>query len=266
MDMDQEIIQKMYKRGVSRLSPIFKEDSFTRVDSTDDIVFYKKDRLVNHLDDRALATVRSIIGSLVIEENSRILDLMAGWDSHIPDHIHPAEVIGLGLNENELRINKSLNRYVLHDLNKEPQLPFPRDYFDIVINTVSVDYMISPVQVFEEVGKILKPGGMFLVIFSNRMFPQKAVKVWKESSEDERIILVEEFFRGAGIFERPLIYISKGKPRPDDKYSDIIKLSDPVYALYAEKKGGNPFRIKRPVIKPDSAEDDNKEGFEGRGG
>jgi len=76
---------------------------------------------------------------------------------------------------------------VLHDLNADPRLPFPDNSFDTVLNTVSVDYMTHPIRVFEEVGRILKPGGLFLVIFSNRMFPPKAVKVWRESNEEERL-------------------------------------------------------------------------------
>jgi SAM-dependent methyltransferase len=127
---------------------------------------------------------------------------------------------------------------LLHDLNNNPHLPFPDNYFDVVLNTVSVDYMIQPFQVFSEVGRILKPGGLFLVIFSNRMFPQKAVKVWRESSEDERIMLVEDLFKLAGNFNEPSVFISRNKPRPeDDKYYPETKVSDPVYAIYADKKG-----------------------------
>jgi len=40
---------------------------------------------VSHLDSLALATVEKLIETLVVEENPAILDLMAGWDSHIPD-------------------------------------------------------------------------------------------------------------------------------------------------------------------------------------
>lgn len=238
---------ELYRKGISRLSPIFNEDAFSRDDSSDDHKFYEVDRFVSHIDRVAMTTVEDIISTLVIEKDPVILDLMAGWDSHIPDSLGPSEVTGIGLNENELKKNKKLTGYIIQDLNKHPVLPFNDNHFDIIINSLSVDYMINPIEVFKEAGRVLKPGGLSLVFFSNRMFPQKAVKVWKESSEDERTILVEEYFKGSGMFEKPSIFISKGKKRPeDDKYFKYLKLSDPVYALYAEKKGGDVNRRKRP--------------------
>lgn len=224
-------------------------DAFSRLDESDDTSFYGQDRFVSHLDAQALVAVESILGTLISEENPVILDLMAGWDSHIPKTLHPKQIIGLGLNSNELRENQALDESVLHDINKDPRLPFPDSSFDVVINSVSVDYMTQPVRVFEEVRRVLKPGGLFLVIFSNRMFPGKAVKIWRQSSENERIMLVEDFFKCSGGFEDPAVFISRGKPRPkEDKYAPLGIPSDPIYAVYAEKKGGISNRKPRPDL------------------
>ena len=251
---------ELYHRGISRLSPILNDDAFSRDDITDDNIFYEKDRFVNHIDKVAMNTVERLIGDLVIEKDPVILDLMAGWDSHIPKSLKPSEVTGLGLNENELLKNEQLTRYLIQDINTTPELPFDDNYFDVVINSLSVDYMTKPLEGFQEVGRILKPGGLFLVIFSNRMFPTKAVKVWKDSSESERIILVEEYFQGSGMFDKTVKFISKGKDRPeDDKYYELCKLSDPVYAVYSEKKGGEAGRKKRPLPAMDIDEDKRKE-------
>ena len=229
------------------LTQSLDEHDFSRLDESDDREFYQTDRFVSHLDSLALGTVERIIGDLMIEQHPVILDLMAGWDSHIPKGLEPARVVGLGLNENELRKNRDLTEYVIHDLNRNPRLPFPDNTFDAVINTVSVDYMTQPVAVFEEAGRVLKPGGIFLVIFSNRMFPLKAVKIWKESGEEERVGLVEDFFTRSERFGEALTFVSKGKPRPkDDKYAGATPFSDPVYAVYGEKKGADPNREQRP--------------------
>ena len=228
----------------------FEKIDFSRKDETDDLLFYSRDRFVQHLDDVALSTVKSVIGDLIIEENAVILDLMAGWDSHIPEHLHPSKVVGLGLNQNELSRNKALSEFVIHDLNTDPHLPFPDDYFDAVVNTVSVDYMTKPVEVFREVCRILRPGGLFLVIFSNRFFPPKVVRIWRQSSEEERVILVESFFKAARGFEEPKLFASKGRPRPkSDKYAHLRIPSDPIYAIYADKAGGNAARKRRPTVK-----------------
>jgi len=238
----------------AELNPLCREDAFTRLDDSSDKVFYETDRFVSHLDSVALTTVEHIISSLITEKDPVILDLMAGWDSHIPNDLAASEIVGLGLNENELKQNRQLSRHVIHDLNQDPRLPFPDASFDAVVNTVSVDYMTQPVAVFKEVGRILKPGGLFLVIFSNRMFPQKAVKVWQDSDENERVILVNDFFELSGAFEDTIRFASKGKPRPkDDKYAGQTPVSDPVYAVYAEKKGGT-SNNKRPVISNDYGE------------
>jgi SAM-dependent methyltransferase len=244
-----ENARKKFMERVSHLSPIFLDGAFQRLDDSDDSEFYKLDRFVNHLDKLALSTVETIIGTLVVEKNPVILDLMAGWNSHIPDSINPSVVFGLGLNENELKKNEKISRYLLHDINSDPKLTFPENTFDVVLNTVSVDYMTKPISIFREVGRVLKPGGLFLVIFSNRMFPQKAVKVWRDSNEEERIILVEDYFKGTGLFQKPELFVSKGRPRPEsDKYSHLNIPSDPVYALYAEKAGNQIIKHRRPSI------------------
>lgn len=228
---------------------IFDQGDFSRIDEQEDRLFYERERFVSHLDTQALATTEKLIGDLIIEDQPVILDLMAGWDSHIPESVQPGSAVGLGLNQNELAANKSLTKFVIHDLNTDPVLPFSDNTFDVVLNTVSVDYLTSPQAIFKETARVLKPGGLFLVIFSNRMFQQKAVKVWRESDENQRIDLVRDLFNKTGFFETAHLFVSKGKPRPaDDKYAGRIALSDPVYAVYAEKKGKDNARRERPII------------------
>lgn len=235
------------KRPVGSFYEMFPKEGFGRLDETDDAEFYARDRFVEHLDSLALATVEKLVGELIVEEAPVILDLMAGWDSHIPAKLRPAEVVGLGLNPRELGRNQALSKRIIQDLNREPSLPFPDGYFDAVLNTVSVDYMTRPLEVFREVGRVLKPGGLFLVIFSNRMFPQKAVKLWRQASEEERVIYVQALFEHAESFDPVRVFISKGRPRPPgDPYSHLGIPSDPVYAVYAERSGGDPGRKPRP--------------------
>jgi SAM-dependent methyltransferase len=195
-----------------------RREAFSRLDGSDDPLFYAKDRFVDHLDTLALATVEQIIGDVITQTNPVILDLMAGWNSHIPDRLRPSRMVGLGLNENELRQNKVLSEHLMHDLNRDPRLPFPAETFDAVINTVSIDYMTRPVEVFSAVANILKKRGLLLVIFSNRMFPQKAVKIWKESSEEESSSR-GRVLPAVGAFGETTVIVSRGKPRPKEDKS-----------------------------------------------
>jgi SAM-dependent methyltransferase len=231
---------------------VYAGDAFSRADESEDAVFYGRDRFVQHLDAAALATVSWAIGKLVVEEAPVILDLLASWDSHLPDGLRPAEVVGLGLNERELARNPALDRYVLGDLNRDPSLPFEEGRFDAALCTVSVDYLTRPFAVFPEVARVLKPGGLFAVIFSNRFFPEKAVKVWREASEAERVLIVEDYFRSAPSFGPCRVYLSKGRPRPaENRYAGLGLPSDPVYVAYAEKAGAPPERKARPVLRED---------------
>jgi SAM-dependent methyltransferase len=76
----------------------------------------------------------------------------------------------------------------------EPRLPFPDGTFDAVLCNVSVEYLVRPFQVFAEVARVLKTGGLFVQTFSNRWFPPKVVKIWPELHEFERLGLVLEYF------------------------------------------------------------------------
>jgi len=222
------------------------DDAFARGDERPDANFYAAKRMVSHLDATALATVEALVGGLVTEEAPVILDLMASWDSHLPASLKPSRVAGLGMNREELVANPALSERIIHDLNGDPRLPLGDDTFDVVLNVVSVEYLTRPEEVFREVGRVLKPGGLFLVIFSNRWFPPKVVRVWEDASEAERLELVEEYFRASGAFGHPGSFASMGLPRPrSDRYYASGVPSDPVFAVFAEKKGATPGRAAR---------------------
>ncbi len=233
-----------------RLYDTLGPESFSREDQDDDGVFYRKPRLVAHLDPIALATVQRVIATLVVEPQPAILDLMASLDSHLPESLTPGKVVGLGLNAVELERNPALDERVVQDLNRDPCLPFEDETFDVVLNTVSVEYLTKPVEVFAEVARVLKPGGLHLVILSNRMFSTKAVKIWCDSTEKERVWLVEDYFTHVTeAYHKPQIFSSQGKVRSaDDHYAERGIPSDPVFAVYADKRGGSGDRPPRPEI------------------
>ncbi len=221
----------------------FLPEDFAREDEDPDEQFYRTPRFVSHVDETALSTVEDLYGRL-IPKGSRILDLMAGPDSHLRQGIEPSGVTGLGLNCEELQANSILTERVVHDLNCCPELPFADHTFDVVINTVSVDYLTRPVETFREVARILKPAGLFIVVFSSRMFPPKAVTLWKKTSESKRIDIVKKYFALSGSFSVEGYFESKGKPRPkDDKYYSVAPVGDPVYALWATVRQTEPCPV-----------------------
>jgi SAM-dependent methyltransferase len=67
----------------------------------------------------------------------------------------------------------------------------------------SVQYMQRPEEVFAEIYRVLKPGGMCIMAFSNRMFPNKAIAAWRDSSDREHCLLVQSYFQAIDGFSDP---------------------------------------------------------------
>ena len=145
----------------------FPSGFFRRTDETPDDRFYIPDRLLTHIDDRAIAAAGSLYTELGL--TGRVLDVMSSWISHF-EH-PPAELVVLGMNAFELSNNPMATASVVHDLNYDPVLPFADRRFDAVTCCVSVDYLTRPLDVFAEVRRVLVANGTFVCTFSNRCFP-----------------------------------------------------------------------------------------------
>lgn len=226
----------MQARYQQVVTDFFDDISFRRFDEAADGLFYAPPRMVEHLDRFALEHVENLYGQLV-PENSKVLDLMASCNSHLPETLHACHVTGLGLNQQELESNKVLNERVIHDLNDDTSLPFEDAAFDVVICTVSVEYLIKPFEIFSEVARVLKPGGKFINVFSNRWFPPKAIAIWNGLHDFERIGLVAEYYLQSKQFTDINTYSFRGLSRPvDDAHIMQTGDSDPIYAVWGIKE------------------------------
>lgn len=134
-----------------------------------------------------------------------LLDLCAGECSHLPKGCGP--VVGVGLDEAAMRQNPCLSEGVVLDLNVSPTLPFDDATFAGATCSVSAQYLTQPVALFREVARTLKPGAPFVVAFSNRMFPTKAVLAWRVSDDAAHRRLIADYFAAAGGFG-PLLHRS----------------------------------------------------------
>ena len=156
-----------------------------------------------------------------------MLDLMSSWRSHIPDGVTTHQVYGLGLNGEEMSNNPQLDHWVIKDINKDSNLPYEDSKFDAVMVVVSIQYMTDPISVFDEVNRVLKKDSKFHVVYSNRMFPTKATKIWKAFDNIERANLIGSYFGNSGLWSVPnAIDISPVGP----------VVSDPLFVVSAQKK------------------------------
>lgn len=206
-----------------------------RMDEREDAAFYSGSRMVQHLDARAQATVNRLYQRL-IPADAAVLDLMASYDSHLQAcSLRSLQV--LGMNAEELQANPAATARLVQDLNQVQTLPFEDASLDAVVCTASVEYLVQPQRVFAEVLRVLRPGGLFVTTFSNRWFPTKAIQVWSELHEFERVGMVTQWLQHAG-FEDLHTFSSRGWPRPqDDAHSGKTTLSDPLYACWGCKPG-----------------------------
>ena len=172
-----------------------------RDDPRPDTEFYASPRLVTHIDDAAIAAVGELYAALGIDGSSRVVDLMSSWVSHLLTP--PAELVALGLNAVELAANPMATATIVHDLNADPRIPLPDDDADAVLCCVSIDYLTRPVEVIADVARVLRPGAPFVVTFSNRCFPTKAVHGWLSTDDEGRAAVVVEYLRLAGGFAEP---------------------------------------------------------------
>lgn len=205
----------------------FKPHFFEREDESPDALFYAQARLLVHIDDDAIEAAGRLYGEL-LPQRSAILDLMSSYKSHMPPDLAWARLCGLGMNEEELRANDQLTEYLVRDINADPLLPFGDDEFDGAVVTVSVQYMTKPLETFREVCRVLKPGAPFIVTYSNRMFPTKAVRIWRALDDRERAGLIISYFKYAGGF---------GEASAENRSIDSGAPNDPLFAVWARKAG-----------------------------
>jgi FKBP-type peptidyl-prolyl cis-trans isomerase 2 len=113
----------MQGRWQGRQTDFFSDDAFSRDDDTPDSQFYTKPRYVQHIDDTAIEIIRNTYERF-LKEDTHVLDLMSSWQSHLPEKLRFSRLVGLGLNDRELKKNPRLSEFMVQDLNVNSRLPF----------------------------------------------------------------------------------------------------------------------------------------------
>ena len=212
---------------------LLRPEQRTKLDDTDDGQFYSVPRFVTHVDEGFIEQLTQLYRDR-LQANSRILDLMSSHVSHLPEEIEFAHIEGHGMNEEELARNPRLDHYFVQNLNENPQFPLPEQDFDAVLNCVSVQYLQYPEAVFSEIYRILKPGGIAIFSFSNRMFFQKAIAAWRDGTENSRVELVKSYFESVLGFSTPEV-IARHSDVPIILQMLGIGGGDPFYAVIAQR-------------------------------
>ena len=177
--------------------PNLPPNAYAKADPSPDPLFYRQARLVTHIDDMAIAAVTALYRR-VLPAGEQVLDLMGSWVSHLPPEVD-YDVVGHGMNADELAANPRLERWFVQDLNADPVLPLMDHSVDAVTICVSVQYLQRPVAVFRDLARVLRQRGPVVVTFSNRCFPTKAVAIWQALEGPQQQQLVAASMRAAGL-------------------------------------------------------------------
>ena len=213
--------------AVTVLSPAERD----KLDRSDDSLFYAEPRFVHHLD----ASFRARLTQLYRERIPAcavVLDLMSSWVSHLPEDITYQEVIGHGLNGQELAANPRLDRHWLQNLNTTQQLPMADNSVDAVLIVAGWQYLQQPEAVAAELLRVVRPRGEVIVAFSNRMFFQKAPQIWTDGSDRDHLAYVAEVFTAQG-WPTPQL-VAEETPAPG-VLGWIGGKGDPFFAVIATK-------------------------------
>ncbi|XP_042029287.1 uncharacterized protein LOC121776197 isoform X1 [Salvia splendens] len=213
----------------------------TKLNPLPDREFYASPRFVKHVDEKFISNLRDLYGQILRPE-MEILDLCSSWVSHLPDEVVYERVVGHGLNAQELARNPRLSYFFVKDLNKDQKLEMEDSTFHAVLCTVSVQYLQEPEKVFAEVYRVLRPGGVFIVSFSNRLFYEKAIAAWRDGTGYSRVQLVVQYFQCVEGFTQPQVIRKLPNAEQGNSFFSqiagifgLLSGSDPFYAVIAYK-------------------------------
>ena len=91
---------------------------------------------------------------------------------------------------------------------------------------------MNPIDVFREIQRVLRPAGEALVAVSHRIFPTKAIALFRAAPPPERPRIVANYFQAAGGFETPeLLDRSPQRPQPTDPLWVVAARRTPATAV-----------------------------------
>lgn len=235
-------VQPQYWRKIAQVRKhvacgALTEQDLTKLDRTPDELFYLLPRLgIYHVDDGFRAQLTQLY-RLLVPAGGDIVDLCSQHDSHLPAEVQYNSVTIHGMNYVELLANSRATERFTQNFNMNQDLDKLADAsVDAVTMTVSIQYMERPVELFKEVKRILRPGGVFIVSFSNRMFFTKAVEVWKNQKNMLGLAtLVQSYFTEAGFSS---VRASNGVKLPPDANPE-----DPFAAVIGFRVGDDAQKL-----------------------
>jgi ubiquinone/menaquinone biosynthesis C-methylase UbiE len=230
-----------------------------RIDNSDDSAFYNAPRFVTHIEDSAISSLADFYKqefTALDLEFADVLDLCSSWISHLPEDLSYGKVVGVGMNKEELEANKQLTNFYVQDMNQQPNLSqFEDNSFDVICNVVSVDYLTKPLEILQEMYRILRPNGISLMSFSNRCFATKAIAMWLQADDIGRLTIVASYYHYSAEWKSIEAFDLKETQKTPERPSTLEMMKNPALGLawmstagaVAKNNSGDPMFVVKGV-------------------
>ena len=226
------------KAGTLKREQVIDRRERGKLNESDDALWYSQPRFCTHVDDGFLEQLTRLYRQRTTPEY-KCLDLCSSHVSHYPYEYE--YVLGHGLNREELSRNGAFQgNFFVRNFNENPTIDAPDQTFDMVSMCVSIQYMQRAEELFKEIFRVLKPGGVVIISYSNRMFYEKALSVWRDGTGYSRTQLVKSYFQNVSGFTEPEVITEVLPDGVEDEKNIFVKImktfmkrasSDPFYAV-----------------------------------
>ena len=172
-----------------------------------------------------------------LQPDSRVLDLGCGRGGLVEQLAHPlANMVGvdpdaLSLREHRLPLPRAA---ALSD-----GLPFAANSFDVVFASWLLEHLQRPLSTFNQISRVLKPGGVFIFITPNTRHPLSTLNRGLGRFSQLQGRLVEQFYGRAEADAFPTYYRANSETAVADlclesnlKISEFQLISDPTYLAF----------------------------------
>jgi hypothetical protein len=139
-------------------------------------------------------------------DNATVLELFSCYDSILPPKYKLGPVVGVGWYGDEMKANAALDDYIEQDVSVDPFLPIADNYFDFVVVPAMYQLFQRPKEMFEEINRVLKPGGTAIIGVKLAMWSflgWKQGRYFMETNYLEDVLAAGSFFHYAGGFTKP---------------------------------------------------------------
>ncbi len=129
-------------------------------------VYDKKEKYLNSFE------IGKLLPLLLDLKDKKVLDVGAGTGRISCELINRgAQVTALDVSEKILAVLKKKNNKIKTIIGEAESLPFEKETFDVVTAVFLILHLKDPTVFFDEVYRVLKPGGLFLVTNINQKEP-----------------------------------------------------------------------------------------------